>query len=188
LFVLVAFTPLPDLLNTWTLTPAKIEPAEAIVVLGGYVRANGALADASLRRAIEGMILHKKGLAPLVAFSGPANGVGIVEAEVRAAMARVFGIPATVILTEPLARTTREEAIRMAALLQPLGVRRILLVTDMPHMARSQRLFENVGFVVHAAPVDARSWAESPEGGMILMRQVTQEILARLYYRVAGYL
>jgi uncharacterized SAM-binding protein YcdF (DUF218 family) len=103
-------------------------------------------------------------------------------------MARQLGIAQTAILTESRAHTTREEAARLVSLLQPLGIRTILLVTNREHMARSQPLFEQVGFTVHPAPVDALSQATGPGARLQLTRQVWQEFLARLYYRLAGYL
>ena len=103
-------------------------------------------------------------------------------------MARLLGVSPTAILTETTARTTRAEAARMAALLQPRGVSTILLVTSYAHMARSRQLFENVGFTVQPAPVDDLSHADKPEARWDLMRPLVQEFLARMYYRVAGYL
>jgi uncharacterized SAM-binding protein YcdF (DUF218 family) len=188
LFFVFAFTPLPNLLDDWAGIPAQLEPAEAIVVLGGAVNANGALSESSLRRALLGMMLYRRGLAPRIVFSGPANKQGFVEAEIRAEMARQLGVSPTAILTERTAHTTREEASRMAGLLQPVGVHAILLVTDRQHMARSQRLFENMGFMVHPAPVDDLSEADAPRGRLQLMSRVSQELFARLYYRLAGYL
>ena len=76
----------------------------------------------------------------------------------------------------------------MAALLQPMGIHQILLVTSDDHMARSQRLFEKAGFTVHPAPVDDLSDARRPERRLQLMRAVAQEFMARTYYRLAGYL
>jgi uncharacterized SAM-binding protein YcdF (DUF218 family) len=188
LFFVSAFTPVPNLLDNWTGVPAQLEPAAAIVVLGGRVYTNGALSESSLRRALLGMMLYRRGLAPLLVFSGPANKEGFVEAEIRAEMARQLGIPPTAILTESTAQTTREEAARMAALLQPVGVHAILLVTDRQHMARSQPLFQNRGFTVHPAPVDDLSEADTPQGRLQLISRVSQELFARLYYRLAGYL
>jgi uncharacterized SAM-binding protein YcdF (DUF218 family) len=119
-------------------------------------------------------------------FSGPANKQGIVEAEIRAAMARQLEVAQTAILTESRAHTTREEAARLASLLQPLGIRTILLVTNREHMARSQPLFEQVGFTVHPVPVDTLSQAAVPGARLQLTRQVLQEFLARLYYWLVG--
>jgi uncharacterized SAM-binding protein YcdF (DUF218 family) len=187
--LLVSFTPLPNLLNRWAGVPARLEPAAAIVVLGAGMEGDGVLSTSSLRRAIQGIMLFQRGLAPLLAFSGPVSRPhGREEAEVRADMARLLGVSATAILTETTALTTRAEAARMAALLQPRGVSSILLVTSYAHMARSRQLFENVGFVVRPAPVEDLSHADKPEARWGVMRSLMQEFLARIYYRVAGYI
>lgn len=189
LFIASAFTPLPNLLSRWVATPSRLEPAEAIVVLGGGVQPDGVLSNGSLRRALLGIKLHRKGLASFLVFSGPAEDEGSVEAAVRAELARELGILPEVILTETKARTTRQEAVRVGALLRPRGVRRILLVTDSQHMARARGLFEGAGFEVFAAPADDLSdrvyW---PEERLRLMRRILQELLAGLYYWMAGYL
>ncbi len=188
-FLLVSFTPLPNALNRWTRSPAQLQPAAAIVVLGGGMEGDGVLTNSSLRRMIHGIVLFQRGLAPVLAFSGPASGRhGRQEAEIRAEMARLFGISPSSIVTETRARTTREEALSMAALLQPMGTYKILLVTSHAHMARSRALFENTGFTVQPAPVDDASDVWKPEGRLRSMRQMMQEWLARAYYRLAGYL
>lgn len=62
-------------------------------------------------------------------------------------------------------------------------------MTDSQHMARARPLFERAGFEVLPAPVDEISdTAEAPESRLKLMRRVAEELLARLYYRLAGYL
>ena len=188
-FLLMSFTPLPNVLNRWAGVSARLEPAAAIVVLGAGMEGDGVLSTSSLRRAIHGIMLFQRGLAPLLAFSGPISQPhSRAEAEVRADMARLLGVSSTAILTETTALTTRAEAERMAALLQSRGVSTILLVTSYAHMARSRQLFENVGFTVQPAPVDDLSHADKPEARWGLMRPLVQEFLARIYYRVAGYL
>jgi len=187
-FVLAAFTPLSNVLAAWTQVHADLQAADAIVVLAASVNAKGTLSATSLRRAVEGIVLYQKKLAPLVVFSGPANHADVVEAHVRTELASVLGIPAAAIITETTALTTREEATRLAALLQPRGIHRILLVTDTTHMPRSLRLFAHQGFIVHPVPVDELAQARSPESRLRLMRLLAQELLAHMYYRVAGYL
>ena len=188
LFFTTAFTPLPNLLSRWLGTPARLNPAEAIVVLGAGIQPDGVLGDTSLRRALHGMVLHRKGLASLLLFSGPGRG-GPAEAEVRAELARTLGISPEVILTESEAQTTREESVNSGALLRARGVGRILLVTDSHHMVRAKDLFEHADFEVLPASTDELSSGISdPEGRLKLMRRVLQEVIARLYYRIAGYL
>ncbi len=188
-FFLVSFTPLPNVLNRWTGVPSQVQPAEAIVALAAGMDVHGVLSNRSLQRTIYGIVLFQRGFAPLLAFSGPMNRQsGRDEAGVRAEMARLFGVSPSALVTEATALTTREEAARMAELLQPRGVSNILLVTNYDHMARSRLLFEKVGFRVQPAPVDGLSEVQKPEARLRLMRQLAQEFLARTYYRLAGYL
>ncbi|MFQ5657603.1 MAG: YdcF family protein [Candidatus Methylomirabilales bacterium] len=189
LFLASAFTPLPNLLSRWLGVESQREPAEAIVVLGGGVHPDGELSDSSMRRAVHGMVLHRKGLASLLVFAGPARNEGPAESQVRAQLARDLGTSPELILTEADARTTREEAIRLGVLLRARGARKILLVTDSQHMTRARGLFEREGFEVFAAPADDFSSDTSNPGGRLkLMRQVLQEFVIRIYYRAAGYL
>jgi uncharacterized SAM-binding protein YcdF (DUF218 family) len=188
-FLLGSFTPLPNLLNRWAGVPPQLQPAEAIVVLAAGMDARGVLSIRSLQRTTHGIMLFQRGFAPLLALSGPANRRSSRdEAGVRAQMARLFGVSPSALVTETTALTTREEAARMAELLQPRGVSSILLVTSYDHMARSRLLFEKVGFRVQPAPVDDLSEAQKPETRLRLIRQLAQEFLARTYYRLAGYL
>jgi uncharacterized SAM-binding protein YcdF (DUF218 family) len=188
-FLLVGFTPLPNVLNQWAGVSARLQPAAAIVVLAGGMEGDGVLNTSSLRRTIHGITLFQRGFAPLLVFSGPTSRPhGREEAEVRAEMARLLGVSPAAILTETTARTTRAEAVCMAALLQFRGVSTILLVTSYAHMARSRQLFENVGFTVQPAPVDDITHVHTPEARWESMRPLVEEFLARVYYRVAGYL
>ncbi len=188
-FCVSAFTPLPNILSRWLGTPSRLEPAEAIVVLGSGVSADGKLRDSSLRRTVHGVLLYRRGLAPLLVFFGPPHEGGPAEGEIRAEIARELGISPGAIVTEADARTTREEAVRGRAILGKRGVRKILLVTDTHHMPRARTLFEQAGFEVLAAPAEGLSNRDfSPEGRLRLMRRILGEIVALLYYRIAGYL
>src|SRR5215475_9374394 len=92
LFVLCAYSPLPRLISHRMRIPAPPEPAEAIVVLGGAVNAQGVLNESSLRSTLHGILLYRQGWAPRLVFSGTVNAQGIIEAEIRAEMARQLGV------------------------------------------------------------------------------------------------
>ena len=183
-----AFTPLPNLaLRRLGASPA-LARADAIVVLGSGVRAGGELSDSSLRRLLHGVALYHRGLAPLLVVSGPANRAGFVEARVRSEMARTFSVPAPAIVAVETALTTQEEAREVAAALRPRHVRRVLVVSNRLHLVRSVGVFEEAGFVALAAPSAEISDTDAkPEGRLQLMRDVTKEVLGRVYYRLAGY-
>ncbi len=188
LVCLSAFTPLPNYAALALRTDPRLGPADAIVVLGGGIELDGALMSHSLYRVMHGVRLYKAGLAPLIVFSGAAFGGRVAEADAAAQFARDLGVPGERILTEPSPRTTREEAARISQRFQSRAIRRILLVTDSEHLARAAPLFEQVGFEVLPAPVDSVSPAtDSPEGRLEMLRGMSQELVARLYYRLAGY-
>lgn len=182
-----AFTPLPNALcRAETAAPAP-GPAEAIVVLGSHMTRDGMLSASSLRRALHGILLYRRGLAPRLLFLGPRIPSGHSQSEVRAALALECGIPAEAILTGEGMWTTRDEAEGAKGLLAPAGARTILLVTGALHMGRARRLFERAGFHVIPAPLsDASCEAVAPEARLGLTMSLLQELLARLYNRAAG--
>ncbi|MGH9365220.1 MAG: YdcF family protein [Thermoanaerobaculia bacterium] len=186
LFAVSAFTPLPNILAWRERAQAALRPAGAIVVLGAEgVGGPGTLGEASLRRVIRGVLLYNDGFAPSLVLLGDPS-----EAAVRASLARTLGVPSTAIVAESRARTTREEAQRASELLRPRSVRRILLVTDSLHMARARGVFERIGFEVLPAPADddVLFLSDKPEDRLRIVRLLLQEMLARLRYRVLGYL
>jgi uncharacterized SAM-binding protein YcdF (DUF218 family) len=188
-FLLAAFTPAMHVVGGWLIPERSALPAEAIVVLGGGgVAPGGGLTDTSLRGVMEGVALYREGWAPILVLSGGGDGRTRSEAEARADFARLSGVPATAIVTAAPARTTREEAVQLQALLQPRGVRKILLVVDGPGMVRAMAVFERVGFQVVPAPWNGGLPLDaSPEDRLALLRAIAMEVVARLYYRVLGY-
>lgn len=188
LFLLAAFTPLATVVDRAVGVPPRIEPADAIVVLAtGGVLPDGQLADASLRRAVRGITLHRAGLAPLLVLSG-ASGQRRSESAARAALARACAVPDAAVLAVTSGTTTREEAATFRSLLQPRGVRRLLLVTDASHMRRARGLFQAAGFDVLPAPVYPVDAPTQPEQRLRLLRDALRESVGLAYYHVAGYL
>ena len=186
LFMVSAFTPAANLIAAWLAGASVVAPAEAIVVLGagGGTLDDGLPDSASLRRALRGILLYRAGLARRLVFSGSPG-----EIEGRVELARELGVPSDAVLRAPGSYTTRDEAARLRVLLGPTGARRILLVTDSQHMIRARPLFERAGF--DPLPVAVGGTARgnpSPEARLALVRDICRELLARLYYRAAGYL
>jgi uncharacterized SAM-binding protein YcdF (DUF218 family) len=183
-----AFSPLANALNAWMAGTPRLEPAEAIVVLArGGVDADGVLTNASLRRTLLGVTLYKNGLAPLLVFSGGISPDGLDEAAVRAALAGGLGIPAGAVLIASPVRSTRDEGAVVRRLLEPRGIRRILLVADPVDMPRTRAVFERVGFAVLPAPT-ASSGPSDPESRLSLLRDLAVEMLGLVYYRLAGHI
>jgi uncharacterized SAM-binding protein YcdF (DUF218 family) len=189
LFAALAFTPLVDHLHRVLVPPAAPpQPAAAIVVLGSGVD-NGVLTASSLRRALGGVVLVRQGLAPLLVMLGPGGRGKPSEADVRVRLARDLGVPADALLADARGRTTRDEARVSWEDLAPRGMRRILLVTSREHMPRAAALFRRAGFEVVESPVEELSSpVGQPQERLEMARVLLRELVARAYYRAAGYL
>ncbi|MDR6711915.1 uncharacterized SAM-binding protein YcdF (DUF218 family) [Pseudomonas hunanensis] len=133
--------------------------ADAIVVLGAG-RERGDLAwggqDQPTGTALERMRyaaqLAKASGLPVLTSGGLHYGTPPSEAQLMADRLRAdFGVQ--VKWQEEASRTTWENAQLSAELLQPLGIRRVVVVTQAWHMQRSRWSFERAGFEVVAAPV-----------------------------------
>jgi uncharacterized SAM-binding protein YcdF (DUF218 family) len=185
-FAVATLTPITRWLHPRLLEPAGSGPCDAIVVLGASVSPDGVLDAASLRRAVAGTVAHRLGQAPTLVFLGPRRDT-VVEAEIRAELARALGTPSGTYLTESRGLTTQQEAERSAQLLLPRAASRIALVTGEYHMWRAKRVFERAGFEVSALPVRELPVGSSRPGDRleVLERQAV-ECAARGLYRLRG--
>lgn len=133
-------------------------PADAVVVLGRgwplmHDRVNVTAELWQARRA------------PQIFASGRSDTPHLLQ------LLKEKGIPQQVLDGENCSVTTDENAVFTAAILQPRGIRRILLVTDSAHMLRSLLVFRAYGFTVipHISPVPAH-W-NSKEKGILKLRE-----------------
>lgn len=98
------------------------------------------------------------GLPILVTGGMPLSGQR-PEAELMAESLREdFGVP--VRWLEPASKTTAENAEFSAAILQPLGIRQIVLVSHASHLPRAMKDFERAGFTVLPAPTQFTTEAD----------------------------
>lgn len=143
--------------------PRDLQAVQAIVVLGG-----GVLPQApeygtpqpgphTLQRLRYAAWLARKTGKP-VAFAGGIGWAAFgTNTETEGTVARrvlqeEYGL--TLKWMDDRSRDTAQNAMRMAQLLQPAGVRRIALVTDATHIPRAVGAFRAAGFEVIAAPTD----------------------------------
>jgi uncharacterized SAM-binding protein YcdF (DUF218 family) len=186
---LMAFTPIPNVMTKAYRVDARVEPADAIVVLGGGVDFEGTLSISSLVRVTHALVLHGQGAAPTIVFSGAGSPGRPSNADAAVRLALSLGVPASAMVIDGRGRTTHEEAEFLGPLMRARGIRRILLVTGGLHLRRAVPLFERAGFVVLPAPADPVPTAtDLPEERLGLVRDLAEELTAGAYYRLAGYL
>jgi len=182
--LLSAYTPLPNVLARALATSSRVQPADAIVVLGASVYRDGTLSGSSLRRTVQGIVLYHRGLAPIIVFSGTSYEGSPVEAEIRASLARQLHVPEKAILLEPHAQTTAEEAQNIATRLRQRGAKSILLVSNSLHLSRAVPRFERYGFKVFpVAADDMPVHTDGTDGRLELMWYTMREAMGQWLYR-----
>ena len=179
--------------------PQQLQPAQAIVVLGGGVHAQAPEyglpqpGPNTLQRLRYGAWLAKKSGKPL-AFAGGVGWAALgTDTEPEGTVARRvlqedYGLALK--WMDDRSRDTVENAARMAQLLQPAGVRRIALVTDATHIPRASAAFRAAGFEVIPAPTDFPIAEGRPElewlpssTGATTCRSLVREWLGRIVAR-----
>ncbi len=140
---------------------ADVPPAQAIVVLGGGISPPGQgqpmpNLEKAADRIWHAARLYRAGKAPVLVLSGGTGAMAEAtsEAEAMKQLLMEWQLPQGALLLEEHSRNTEENASMTQALLQPLGIRRVLLVTSALHMARAQAHFEAAGLEVIPAPTD----------------------------------
>lgn len=160
-------------LATWGLTrflPSDGgEGADAIVVLGR----GDELRNSRIEVAHE---LWIKKRAPQVFVSGMMDARPIVD------HLKEMGIPFSQLSGEECSQSTKENAYYTSVILYPQRVRKIVLVTDPPHMLRSLLLFQSFGFQVVPHPTSSLyQWSSDQQ-----LKSAAREYLGLAHHWLAG--
>jgi len=81
------------------------------------------------------------------------------------------GIPGDKVDGEPCSRTTEENAQFTANMLKPRGVKKIVLITDPPHMVRSILTFRSLGFEVVPHTTTVPHEVTTAQEAVLLLRE-----------------
>lgn len=143
--------------------PAKVDTADAIVVLGGgtgaTMRPDGSIHVYSMLAADRfesGMAALAAQRAPVIVFGGGSVGIdgAASESEWCAARAVARGIAPGRVITVPPALYTSDESESVARLLRERGATRIILCTSAMHLPRAATHYRALGFEVVPLPCD----------------------------------
>jgi uncharacterized SAM-binding protein YcdF (DUF218 family) len=136
------------------------------------------------------------GPAWIISSGGPELGADPGEPSstvMRDALAR-FGVPPSRILLESTSRSTREEAVLIASMLQSLHVDHVVLVTSDSHMRRSLGAFRAAGvYPVPAIAPDTwafgtyQDWLLPSNHGLYLTNELAHELFGLPYYWLRGW-
>lgn len=106
---------------------------------------------ASIKRDIEGIIIHSQIEDSLLIFTGYGGSTDIPTAVMNADLALALGVKAENILVNGLPKDTMEEALYTKSI---VGEENFILVTSASHMPRAMMLFESLGMHPIAAPTN----------------------------------
>ena len=167
---------------------------DAVIVLSSSVSADSLLDPAAFERLISGLSLFRdNGARLLVTTRSQVSGSDhrMVSDADRRRLIDLVTDTARWHAIGPVA-TTRDEALKSAALLLPLGQRRVAVVTSPLHTKRACAAFEKVGFQVTCVPADERLYSVHTFNGSSTRLHATAdwlyEKLALLEYRLRGWI
>lgn len=195
LALVVGYTSLSGRLARSHFRADAIGPVEAVVVLSSSVNADEALDASGLERLLEGLALVRAGLANLLVTTTLEARLGsrsIRSVKEQQRMTASYLDPDVQWLRTGVVTSTRDEAIQVRELLQPLGIRRIAVVTSPSHSRRACATFEATAFVVQCRPAVSHRYAAiavaTPRDRHQAFGEWVYESLATAVYRVNGWL
>jgi uncharacterized SAM-binding protein YcdF (DUF218 family) len=153
---------------------------DVLIVLGYPADSDGNPSPTELARVSEAVREYERGVAPRMILTGGAAHNRFVEAQVMARVAEAQGIPADMIVEEPKAHNTIENACDSLRLMQIRGWQSAEVISSANHLPRAAMILSRLPLKwrVHAAPpVEPDTTGVSMEGTLV-------EILKTVHYLV----
>jgi uncharacterized SAM-binding protein YcdF (DUF218 family) len=132
----------------------KAQQADAIVVLGARVDADGQPGPDLQERTAHAVRLFQRGLAPYLICTGGYRNDRLSAATVACDLAVALGVPAEKVLLADGSMTTREDALSARDLMLAQGWQTAILVSHPLHLERARLLFEAQGITVYPSPTN----------------------------------
>ncbi len=154
--------------------------ADAAIILGARVNADGTVSEALAQRLLTGIELYHEGRVKRLIMTGGTGDSGVNEADAMAEFARAHGVPAAAVLRDRDGVTTYRSALNCAALCRRNGLMTAMLVSQYYHLARTKLMFERRGVQVRTVPAGAGG--KIPANPYNLLR----EAAALPYYYLCG--
>jgi uncharacterized SAM-binding protein YcdF (DUF218 family) len=189
-FTPVMFGPVHSLIRRDSIPTERLD---AVIVLSSSVSADSLLDPIAVERLLTGLALFRdNGARLLVTTRSAVPGSNRLESDSdRRRLVDLAADTGRWHAVGPVA-TTRDEAVRTAALLLPLEQKRVAVVTSPLHTRRACRAFEKVGFQVTCVPADEREYTVNTFNASTTRLHATAdwlyERLALLEYRIRGWI
>ena len=193
--VAISYTPVmqPSVQSWVRRDPVPTGPLDAVVVLSSSVTADSVLDPAATERLLSALQFMRSHQARVLVTTRPAatrTDLREVSDSDQRALVTLAGDSTRWREVGPV-RTTREEALRTAALLAPAASRTVAVVTSPLHTRRACAAFEGVGFHVVCVPSAERMYAintfSGVRGRLLATADWVYERLGMLEYRSNGW-
>jgi len=185
----------------------ELPVVDAIVCLGGIAgpskkELTGFHLSSAADRLSTALVLYSEKKAPALVLGGGAfsknKSAGHGEADQLLQWAARIGVNATGIVSLGVCSSTHDEAVKVAALMQQRGWKRIILVTSAAHMPRSMAVFKTQGIDLTPAPCNYMSevnrtdnwdWIHLPNNdGFEVFGAWIYETIGMQVYRLRGWI
>ena len=191
--LLIAFTPLmqapTDRIIRRDPVPAR---ADAIVVLSAGVSRDGMVGQQGMDRLLKGIELARARIAPRLVLTTERKKVDGKWITAERDQKRLVSFAGVQVVTTGVAASTREEAMRVRAIAQREGWRRIVVVTSPFHSRRACATFEKTGLTVSCLPADSRDIAvvnlDGADDRVRAFGMWTYELAGTLRYWAGGWI
>lgn len=192
---IVVFSPVSERLVGWWVRddPLRAPGVAAVVVLSAGLNPDTTISSSALDHLLMGLELARAHEASLVTTSTRQRFPhGMVSGEVDQTRVLSLAGPHVPWVRADGGRTTRDEATSTAAVLFPLGVRQVAVVTSPMHTRRACAAFEAVGFVVTCVAARMRGsgappLSEVPDDRLAVFGEWVYEVTALAKYRWLGW-
>lgn len=156
---------------------------DVLIVLGDRADSDGNPTPTEQARVTEAVAEYERGAAPRMIFTGGAAHNRFVEAHVMARTAEAQGIPASVIVEEPEAMNTIENACDSVRIMQSHGWTSAEVISNAYHLPRAAMIFSRlpVEWRVHTAPdlEPAGTWLPAAKTAMEIAKTVRYLVWTR---------
>jgi uncharacterized SAM-binding protein YcdF (DUF218 family) len=190
LWMAVAFTPVAGALAAPLVRRDAPRPADAVAVLASRLQRDGDPTPVALSRLLRALELLREGQAPRLVLTELPPPAPSHAAFARRLMERLGSI-GEVLSVGPV-RSTREEAVKVAALSREKGWKKLLVVTSPTHSRRACGAFAlevpEVLCVPAAEPTTDLETQDRPVERLELFRLAVHEWAGLLFYRAQGWL
>lgn len=130
----------------------ETRPADAIIVLGSQVHADGQPSFSLRARTQRAIQLYQAGYAPTLFLTGGLGRFPPSEAQVMRRLALAAGVPDSALVLDETATSTQESMQTAARVARERGWRTVLVVSDPFHMLRSRQMARDAGLDAYGAP------------------------------------